>query len=242
MAKEFEPITNLVQNAKVKWMRKAVADEDMRIILKEHRTEFETLMTYYRCAMMEVETKIRVLREEFSLEINRNPIEYHKTRLKSEASIIEKLQRRGHPIDVQSIEENLFDIAGIRVVCSYPQDVYSVAECLTKQDDVTLIQCKDYIKNPKPSGYRSLHLIIEVPIFLRNEKKMMKVEVQLRTIAMDFWASVEHKLQYKQSVDPEEAERLAAELAECAEMSASLDYRMQSIRNRITENQIKQNN
>lgn len=242
MAKEFEPIANLVQNAKVKWMRKAVADEDMRIILKEHRAEFETLMTYYRCAMMEVETKIKVLREEFNLEINRNPIEYHKTRLKSEASIIEKLQRRGYPIDVQSIEENLFDIAGIRVVCSYPQDVYSVAECLTKQDDITLIQCKDYIKNPKPSGYRSLHLILEVPIFLRNEKKMMKVEVQLRTIAMDFWASVEHKLQYKQSVDPEEAERLAMELAECAEMSASLDYRMQSIRNRIAENQIRQNN
>ena len=148
---------------------------------------------------------------------------------------MEKLQRRGLPVDLKTMEENLFDIAGIRVVCSYPQDVYTLAECLIGQDDVKLIEQKDYIKNPKPSGYRSLHLIVEVPIFLRNEKRPVKVEIQLRTIAMDFWASVEHKLQYNQKVASEEAEQLARELAECADMSASLDYRMQSIRNRISD-------
>ena len=235
MAKEFEPITNLIQSAKIKWLRKAVADEELRSIVKENREEFDMLMTYYKCAMMEMETKIKVLREEFALEINRNPIEYYKTRLKTEASIVEKLQRRGLPVDLKTMEENLFDIAGIRVVCSYPQDVYTLAECLIRQDDVKLIEQKDYIKNPKPSGYRSLHLIVEVPIFLRNEKRPVKVEIQLRTIAMDFWASVEHKRQYKQKVASEEAEQLARELAECADMSASLDYRMQSIRNRISD-------
>ena len=233
MAKEFEPVSNLIQNAKLKWFRKAVTDQELHSLIKENREEFNRTMTYFKCAMMEVETKIRVLREEFALETNRNPIEYHKSRLKSEASIIEKLQRRGFPVNVESMEENLFDIAGIRVVCSYPQDVYNVADCLISQDDIKLIEKKDYIANPKPSGYRSLHLILEVPIFLQNEKRMMKVEVQLRTIAMDFWASVEHKLQYKQSVDPQAAKQLAIELAECAEQSAALDYRMQSIRNRI---------
>ena len=226
-----------LNRAREKWLAKQLTNDDMRILIKENRREFENLMTYYRCALMEVETKFNVLNEEFSLDHDRNPIEYHKVRMKSEASIVEKLHRRGLPVDLKTMEENIFDIAGLRIICSYPQDVYMLADCLLAQDDVTLIERKDYIQNPKPSGYRSLHLIVEIPIFLRDEKRLMKVEVQLRTIAMDFWASVEHKLQYKQSVDPNEAERLAAELAECANQSAALDYKMQSIRNRISKNQ-----
>lgn len=235
MAKEFEPVANWLNKAKHKWFNKAIANEELRSLIRENRQEFETLMAYYRCALMEVETKFNVLNEEFSLQHNRNPIEYHKTRIKKEASIIEKMHRRGLDVDLETMEQNIFDIAGLRIVCSYPQDVYMLADCLLQQDDITLIERKDYIENPKPSGYRSLHLIVEVPIFLRNEKRKMKVEIQLRTIAMDFWASVEHKLQYKQNVDPELAERLAAELADCAEQSAALDYRMQSIRNKITK-------
>ena len=135
----------------------------------------------------------------------------------------------------QLVEENINDIAGVRVVCSFPEDIYLLAKCLLQQDDIRLIEMKDYIKNPKPSGYRSLHLIVAVPIFLQNEKREMKVEVQLRTIAMDFWASLEHKVRYKKNVPPTEAEQLAAELTECAEISAQLDQRMQNIRNRLAQ-------
>ena len=134
---------------------------------------------------------------------------------------------------MESVEENIKDIAGVRVICSFPEDIYMLAECLLSQDDVKLIEKKDYIKNPKKSGYRSLHLIIEVPIFLRNEKKSMKVEVQLRTIAMDFWASLEHKLRYKKNIDPKENEMLEKDLVECSEISAALDKRMEEIRDRI---------
>ena len=158
--------------------------------IEDNMMPLKRLMAYYRCAIMEVETKFNVLNEEFSLEYDRNPIETIKTRLKSTESIIKKLVRRNFPLTVDSIEANLNDIAGVRVVCSFLEDIYLLADCLLQQDDVKLIQVKDYIKNPKPNGYRSLHLIIEIPIFLKDEKKDMRVEVQLRTIAMDFWASL----------------------------------------------------
>ena len=191
------------------------------------------LMAYYRCAIMEVETKFNVLNEEFSLEYDRNPIETIKTRLKSTESIIKKLVRKNFPLTVDSIEANLNDIAGVRVVCSFLEDIYLLADCLLQQDDVKLIQVKDYIKNPKPNGYRSLHLIIEIPIFLKDERKDMRVEVQLRTIAMDFWASLDHKLSYKKDIPEEEAKLLRQELLECAQISADLDVRMGEIKNRI---------
>jgi putative GTP pyrophosphokinase len=148
-------------------------------------------------------------------------------------SIIKKVRGRNIPLTLSAIEENITDIAGVRVVCSFPEDIYLLADCLLQQDDIRLIERKDYIKNPKPSGYRSLHLIVGVPIFLQNEKREMKVEVQLRTIAMDFWASLEHKVRYKKNIPADEAEQLAAELTECATMSAELDQRMQNIRNRL---------
>ena len=179
---------------------KELIDENVIDLFQRNMMPINQLMSYYRCAIMEVETKFKVLNEQFSLQYDRNPIETIKTRLKSPEGIVKKIKRKDLPFSLQSIEENINDIAGIRVICSFPEDIYLLAECLLKQDDITLIEVKDYIKNPKESGYRSLHLIIEVPIFLENEKKNMKVEVQLRTIAMDFWASLEHKLRYKKDI------------------------------------------
>ena len=194
---------------------------------------FKRLMAYYKCAIMEVETKFKVLNQEFSLEYDRNPIETIKTRLKSPDSIVKKLAKKDVPLTVESIEKNLNDIAGVRVICSFPEDIYVLADCLLQQDDIKLIEVKDYIKNPKPNGYRSLHLIVEILIFLKDEKKNMRVEVQLRTIAMDFWASLEHKLSYKKDIPQDEEELLRRELLDCAQISADLDLRMEKIKNRI---------
>ena len=161
---------------------------------------FAKLMTYYKCAMMEIETKFNVLNEEFSLQFDRQPISYIKTRLKNPISIYTKLLRKNFPVSLKDMEDNINDIAGIRVVCSFIDDVYMLAEALLKQDDITLIEKKDYIENPKENGYRSLHLIVSTPIFLAEEKRMMRAEIQLRTIAMDFWASLEHQLKDRKSV------------------------------------------
>lgn len=190
--------------------------------------QYEKLMAYYRCAMMEVETKLNVLNEEFSLRFDRNPINSIKARLKKPKSIKEKLERRGLPLSLESIEEELHDVAGVRVVCSFPEDVYMLADALLKQDDITLIERKDYIKKPKENGYRSLHLIITVPIFLAHTKRIMKVEIQLRTIAMDMWASLEHQLRYKKDFIFTDA--MAHELQLCADLSAELDDRMDALR------------
>ncbi len=195
---------------------------------------FKQMMSYYRCAAMEVETKFRVLDVQMSLNRENNPIESIKTRLKSPESIFEKLKRRDLPMTLNAIEENLNDIAGVRVICSFPEDIYLLADALLRQDDITLIERKDYIQNPKPNGYRSLHLIVEVPIFLRNETKKMRVEVQLRTIAMDFWASLEHKLRYKKGLeDSEDYQEISRQLKNCAEISAMLDRLMENIRGQI---------
>ncbi len=202
-------------------------DSDIEVI-SERMLSFNTLMAYYRCAMMEIETKLNVLNEEFSLRYDRNPISGMKTRLKSLFSIREKLEGRGLNLSVESIEQNLNDVAGVRVICSFTDDVYTLRNALLKQDDITLICEKDYIKNPKPNGYRSLHLIITVPIFLEHEKKSMKVEIQLRTIAMDTWASLEHQLRYKK--DFEFSDQMADELLHCANISAELDLKMDSLR------------
>ena len=192
---------------------------------------FNKLMAYYRCAMMEIETKLNVLNEEFSLQYDRNPINGVKSRLKSVKSISNKLKKANFPFTLDSLEENVNDIAGVRVVCSFESDVYMLAEALLKQDDIKLINSKDYITHPKPNGYRSLHLIVEIPIFLSNEKRMMKVEIQLRTIAMDFWASLEHQLRYKKN--REFTEEMAKELLYCADLSSELDNRMNKLRDEV---------
>ncbi len=201
---------------------------DMISAFRDHAQPYMELMSYFRCAMMEMETKFKVLNEEFSMQYDRNPIESIKTRLKSPESIIGKLNKKGLAFTAENIESNISDIAGVRVICSFPSDIYFLANCLLKQDDIILIKKKDYILNPKDNGYRSLHLIVQIPIFLKDKKKLMKVEIQFRTIAMDFWASLEHKLKYKKNIA--DAERLTAELKECADTIAELDARMQHIR------------
>lgn len=194
---------------------------------------FNRLMMEYRSAIMEVETRLKVLNEEFSQVYNRNPFESIKSRLKTPTSIYEKMALKGYPVTVESIREHLADVAGLRVICSFPDDIYRLAELLTRQDDFILLCKKDYIRNPKENGYRSLHLILDVPIFLSNEKKYVKTEVQFRTIAMDFWASLEHKLKYKKDVD--NTEEIEGQLKACADSIEILDYQMQDIRNKIDQ-------
>lgn len=205
-----------------------ISSEEVKRWLLDYAIPFHELMAYYRCAMMKVETKFRILNENISLASDSNHIESIKTRLKSPMGIIDKMIRYGQPITVNGIEESLHDVAGVRVICSFVSDIYLLAEALLAQDDVKLIERKDYIMNPKQSGYRSLHLIIETPIYLQDKKKYMKVEVQLRTLAMDTWASLEHKIRYKKSHEAlsEEADR---ELMECAEICAELDMRMERV-------------
>ena len=216
--------------------RNLLSDEFLDMVQK-NKKPFDLLMSYYECAIMEIETKFRVLNHELSLEYDGNPIESIKTRVKSYDSIMKKIRRKDIPVSLESIEENIRDIAGVRVICSFPDDIYALAESFLRQDDIVLIEKKDYIKNPKPSGYRSLHLIVQVPIFLQNEKKMVYVEVQFRTIAMDFWASLDHKMRYKKELSSEEVEILQEELYDCARQSAALDERMQGIRDRIAKKQ-----
>ena len=198
--------------------------------LNQYRA-FSKLMAYYNCAMMEVETKLNVLDQEFSLRYDRNPISNIKTRLKSPVSIRGKLERRGLDVTVENIEQHLNDVAGVRVICSFPEDVQTLAKALLSQDDIRLIERKDYILNPKDNGYRSLHLIVAVPIFLASEKRTMRVEIQLRTIAMDFWASLEHQLRYKKDVLF--TDEMAKELKFCADLSAELDRRMDALREKL---------
>lgn len=195
--------------------------------------KFRCSMMQYKCAMLEIKTKLDVLNTELSVQNRRNPIESIKCRIKEPESIMKKMKRLDIPFTVENIENNLNDIAGLRVICSFPDDIYTLVEYLIKQDDIKLIKKKDYIKNPKPNGYRSLHLILEVPIFLTKEKRMMRVEVQFRTIAMDFWASLEHKLKYKKDI--ENAEVISQDLYFCAELVSQLDSRMQQIRERLEE-------
>ena len=193
------------------------------------------MLMNYQCAVMEVETKFNILNNRLSIQGEHNPIESIKSRVKALDSIILKLQKNNWPITIESVEENLKDVAGVRVVCSFVDDIYRIEECFLAQEDVTLITRKDYIKNPKPNGYRSLHLIVKTPIYTENGKKDMYVEVQMRTIAMDFWASLEHKLRYKKNLNPQTAELLAKELEVCAEESAKLDEKMLMIRKHISE-------
>lgn len=210
------------------------ANNDVTNKLDDSAQPFRELMMQYDCAMLEVKTKLEVLNKELALVHSRNPFESIKCRIKSQESILGKLERRGLEFSIENIEKNLNDIAGIRVICSFPEDIYMLVDCLLKQDDIILVEQKDYIKNPKPNGYRSLHLILDIPIFLTHEKKHMRVEVQFRTIAMDFWASLEHKMKYKKHI--ENAESISEELKYCADLISQLDRRMEQIRNRIDSN------
>lgn len=181
----------------------------------------------YNAAIREVTTKLQILDEEFQCRYDHNPIHHMESRLKSPRSIVQKLRRRDSEISADSARRNLTDIAGIRVICCYIADVYRIAELLLHQDDVTLIRKSDYIKDPKPNGYRSLHLVVQIPVYLSDRTERVPVEVQIRTEAMDLWASLEHQMRYKSS-KPVSAE-LQAQLRECAESLSEIDVKMQKI-------------
>lgn len=194
--------------------------------------QFREFLMMYQSAVKEVKTKFEILNDDLSVTYNRNPIEAIKSRIKTPESIVSKMQRKGIEINMNSLMYYIEDVAGIRVICSFIDDIYEVANMLVSQDDITLLSVKDYIKNPKPNGYRSYHMIVEVPVFFANRRQNMKVEVQLRTIAMDFWASLEHKMKYKKDI--EGSEEIVAELKRCADNIAELDKRMQDINEGIT--------
>lgn len=189
--------------------------------------DFLQLQHLYDSAIEIVKTQLNILDNEFGVKFQRNPIHSIESRLKSPQSIIEKLQKKGLPITTEAARRNLLDMAGIRVVCYYIDDIYSIAELLGCHDDFVTIKTKDYILNPKKSGYRSYHMVINVPVYLSNCKQYAPVEIQIRTIAMDFWASLEHQLKYK--TQNEVSADLAAELRKCADTIAETDSKMQDI-------------
>ena len=198
---------------------------------KEFMDELDILLMRYESAIREVRTKLEILNDELSLRGHQNPINSILSWRKKTLSIFEKLERQGDELTLNSIQENLNDVAGIRVICGFIDDIYKVAKMLARQDDIRLIQVKDYIKNPKPNGYRSYHMIIEVPVFFSNEKLPMRVEVQIRTVAMNYWASLEHKMKYKQDI--ENASEIMDMLKECADTIAETDKKMLAIREMI---------
>lgn len=212
---------------------KALAATEFARQLLETAVEYKELRMMYACAIKEVQTKFEVLETEFKVRYQRNPISSIQTRLKSSSSIIEKMIRKGVPFSMENLEEQIQDLAGIRVICSYVDDIYALANALTSQDDITLLEEKDYIRNPKPNGYRSLHLIVSVPVFFSQQKRQIKVEVQIRTIAMDFWASLEHQMKYKREIPDQQ--HIVEQLKNCAEDIARVDREMMDIRRRLEE-------
>lgn len=199
--------------------------------LREMAEGYVAMKCRYQSALREVRTKLEILDDEFQMRHSRNPIHHMESRIKSPQSIAQKLRRKGLSVSCEAAMDNLNDIAGIRVVCAYLNDTYTIAGLLTGQDDIELVQTRDYIASPKPNGYRSLHLIVRVPVFLSEGKLLLPVEVQIRTIAMDFWASLEHQLRYKEAAHvPEE---LNLQLLSAANRIAELDGDMQHIHDQM---------
>lgn len=196
--------------------------------------KFNDLMMMYRCVIREIQTKLEVLDDEFSVEYKRNPISSIKTRIKKPESIYRKLQKLGYDFTAENISEQLNDVAGIRVICAFVDDIYTVANLLAGQDDITVIKIKDYIQNPKPNGYRSYHMIVEVPVFFTKGKTPMRAEIQIRTIGMDFWATLEHQIRYKKGIEEMEGyENISQELLCCAQTVIDMDNEMLRIKNMI---------
>lgn len=197
----------------------------------DQMVEYKKLRMMYTCALKEIRTKFDVLNTEFSVRYQRNPINFITTRVKSTHSIFEKMRRQDQKLSMRCLIDNINDIAGVRVICSYVDDIYLLAQALIAQDDIHLLREKDYISNPKPNGYRSLHLIVSVPVFFTDQKKDMKVEVQIRTIAMDFWASLEHEMKYKKNIPDQD--RIAERLKNCADVISETDMTMLDLRREI---------
>jgi putative GTP pyrophosphokinase len=201
------------------------------IKLREIAKELKRFSLVYKFALDEMNTKINILKEEFIHIHDYNPIEHYNSRLKSTESILKKLNRKKLSFSMESIRENIKDIAGIRIVCPFITDVYKISQMIEKQIDIELVECKDYIQNPKPNGYQSLHLIVKIPVFMSDRVEMVFVELQIRTIAMDFWASLEHKIYYK--YDKEIPESIKISLKDAAFAASELDYKMENINNEV---------
>lgn len=201
--------------------------------LLDDAEKFYNLMMMYRCAIREVQTKLEVLDDEFSVEYNRNPISFIKTRIKKPVSIYNKLQKLGYDFTIENIQQ-LNDVAGVRIVCAFIDDIYTIADLITQQDDIKVIKIKDYIKNPKPNGYRSYHMIVEISVFFAKGKTPMRVELQIRTNGMDFWATLEHQLRYKKGIEEMPGfEEISKELMHSAQVIIEADNEMQEIKNKI---------
>mgnify|MGYP000487130093 CR=1 FL=1 len=201
---------------------------------------WKTVMFLYQSALKEVGTKLEILNDEFQHVHQYNPIEHIKTRVKTAESIVKKLKRYGYETSIENMVKYINDIAGVRLICSFTSDIYRLAEMIGNQSDLKVLSIKDYIKNPKESGYKSYHMLVSVPIFLSDSVVDTKVEIQIRTIAMDFWASLEHKLRYKKDIPADQAQQLQEELLACATQSAQLDNRMQEIRNQLVSRVLEQ--
>ena len=202
---------------------------------------WKTVMFLYQSALKEVGTKLEILNDEFQHVHQYNPIEHIKTRVKTAESIVKKLKRYGYETSIENMVKYINDIAGVRLICSFTSDIYRLAEMIGNQSDLKVLSIKDYIKNPRESGYKSYHMLVSVPIFLSDSVVDTKVEIQIRTIAMDFWASLEHKLRYKKDIPADQAQQLQEELLACATQSAQLDNRMQEIRNQLVSRADKGN-
>lgn len=201
--------------------------------LKAIKLELTRFMMAYKFAIDEMNTKINILKDEFNYIHDYNPIEHVKSRLKSPESIFKKVNRKGYKLSLPEIKENVRDIAGIRITCSFISDIYEMSKMIAKQKDIRVVDYKDYIKNPKSNGYQSLHLILEIPIFMSDREVKTYVEVQIRTIAMDFWASLEHKIYYK--YNKEVPTKMIDELRDAAILAAGLDRKMERLHKEIIE-------
>lgn len=193
--------------------------------------QWRSIMFLYESALKEINTKIEIINNEFVQINNYNPIEHVKSRLKTPESIVKKLKRSGYDVTIDNMVDKLNDIAGIRIICSFRSDIYLIADMISRQRDVTVLYVKDYIRNPKSNGYRSYHMVVTIPVYLNSGPVETKVEIQIRTIAMDFWASLEHKIYYKFEGDA--PENLQQELKACADMVDMLDAKMFSLNERI---------
>ena len=195
--------------------------------MEELRADYVQIQTAYTAAIREINARLQTLNQDFSLQNRHNPIHHIESRVKSLPSIIKKLRDTGFPISIASAKKNLHDIAGVRVVCRYVDDIYRIANLLLAQEDISLILEKNYIKNPKPNGYRSLHIVVDVPVYMSKGKLFIPVEIQIRTVAMDFWATLEHGIRYKTTA--EVPQKIVDQLRECADVITETDYKMQEI-------------
>ena len=212
-------------------------------LLLDAESQIETwqeVILVYNAALKQINTKLEILNDEFQHVHQYNPIEHIKSRIKTSESIVKKLRRHGYESTIENMVKYVNDIAGIRVICSFTSDIYRIAEMIRLQNDIHVIAVKDYIRLPKASGYKSYHMLVTVPVFLSDRTVDVKVEIQIRTVAMDFWASLEHKLQYKKNIPESQSKFLKDELYDCAQQSAALDKRMQNIRNVIAASETKE--